>query len=86
MNGTESMSTEKCTTAPPGVMTARERLISTIEATGGVIAYEDGTFGPVGDPEWIDLGDAYVSACEEAGREPRISNEDSIDRSEVWHG
>lgn len=86
MRGTVSGSTQKCTAEPAGEMTACDRLISTIEATGGVIAYENGTFGPVGDPDWIDLGDAYVSACQEAGREPRISGEDSIETSAVWHG
>jgi hypothetical protein len=59
----------------PGKNSAIARLISTIESTGGVVGYEDGTFGPVGDPDWIDLGDAYVAACNEAGRLPMVRSE-----------
>lgn len=34
--------------------------IETVESTGGVDA---DTLAPAGDPEWIDLGEAYVEAC-----------------------
>jgi len=51
------------------------RLISTIENTGGIVGHEDGTFGPVGDPDWIDLADAYLAACKEEGRRPMVRAE-----------
>lgn len=52
--------------------TASERLIDTINVTGGVIQFPNGTFGPAGDPDWIDLGDVYLAACEENGVKPLI--------------
>lgn len=55
---------------------ALDRLISAIEVTGGLIAYENGTYAPYADPDWIDLGDAYLAACEELGREPLIPNDE----------
>lgn len=51
---------------------ARQMLVDTVEAVGGVRPNPDGTYSPVGDPDWIDLADAYLSACQECGREPRI--------------
>lgn len=47
-------------------------LCNTIEATGGVIAYHDGTHGCAGDRDWIDLADSYLRACAALGREPMI--------------
>jgi hypothetical protein len=51
---------------------ALDALIDTIEATGGCVRDEDGHVAPEGDPDWIDLGDAYVLACTAIGRTPRI--------------
>lgn len=51
----------------------REALLQfceTIEATGGVKEDVDGYTCPVIDDEWIDLGEAYLSACAALGREP----------------
>lgn len=55
--------------------TSAERLIATVESTGGLIAYPDGTFAPCADPDWIDLADAYLAACSETGRQPKISDD-----------
>ena len=55
-------------------MNALQSLISTINATGGVLAFPDGTHGPCGDPDWIDLADAYLAACAETGATPMIQN------------
>jgi hypothetical protein len=41
---------------------ACRRLVITIEATGGVTQNADTTFSPAGEPDWIDLGDAYIAA------------------------
>ena len=51
---------------------ARQMLMETVEAAGGVRPNPDGTYSPVGDPDWIDLADAYLTACHECGREPKI--------------
>lgn len=48
-------------------------LIRTIEATGGIVRYADGTAAPVGDRDWIDLADAYIAACGELGREVLVA-------------
>jgi hypothetical protein len=45
-----------------GMEAALRKLIDTIEATGGVSDTSDG-YEPEGDPEWTDLGDAYIAAC-----------------------
>ena len=47
------------------------RLCNTIDATGGIIEFKDGTYGPEADPEWTDLGDAYIAACDALNREPK---------------
>lgn len=57
-------------------------LCNTVEATGGLIALEDGAFAPVGDPDWIDLADVYLAACEVVGRTPKIDVELEGDESE----
>lgn len=49
---------------------ACRQLVSTIENTGGVTKHPDGTIGPVADPDWIDLGDAYQMAKAALGAEP----------------
>lgn len=58
-------------------LTAAERLVSTINATGGAISYPDGTTAPMGDPDWIDLGDAYLAACSELGQDPILTPDES---------
>lgn len=51
-------------------------LVLTIDSTGGITEHtnkEDG--GPVADPEWLDLTEAYLLACETLGREPKYSKD-----------
>ena len=43
-----------------------------VEGTGGVIEKENGFRAPVADPEWTDLGEAYMYACRALGIAPRI--------------
>lgn len=43
-----------------------------VDATGGVRRDAIGGYCPVGDLEWIDLGEAHVHACRALGRTPRI--------------
>ncbi len=47
--------------------TAAQQLVSAIDATGGLVAFEGGRFAPEGDDDWIDLGEAYLAACNELG-------------------
>lgn len=59
----------------PATPTARHvlaDLCDTIEATGGVRREASGHVAPVADPDWIDLGEAYLAACEVLGRKPKI--------------
>ena len=36
--------------------------VEDIQATGGLIAYPDGTYGCAADPDWIDLADDAIAA------------------------
>jgi hypothetical protein len=67
-------------------MRARERgdllqaavwdLISTVEATGGVLEDPHGNIFPHADHDWLDLGEAYLAACQALGREPHVERFD----------
>jgi len=52
-------------------------LCDTIDAAGGLEHADDddvnGRLVPVGDPDWIDLAEVYLAACDVLGREPLIS-------------
>lgn len=50
---------------------ALQSLCTTIANTGGVIDL-DGEQVPSADPDWVDLGTAYMTACEALGIEPVI--------------
>ena len=52
-----------------------ELLVATIEVTGGLLQFSDGTVAPQGDRDWIDLGDAYLLACAELQRLPVVGLE-----------
>jgi len=45
--------------------------IDCIDFTGGIMLDEGKNPVPCVDPEWYDLGDAYVQACEALGRTPK---------------
>lgn len=47
--------------------------VQAIEATGGVMVDHKGYHVPVADKDWIDLGEAYLKACEALGQEPMES-------------
>ena len=51
-------------------------LVSTIEATGGVVEDQYGNTTPKADHDWIDLGEAYLTACQALGREPVVEKSD----------
>lgn len=65
-----------------------EALVQTIEDTGGVVHDRKGLYQPLGDREWIDLGDVYVQACRAIGRQPKLveDDEDGEDELPVWAG
>lgn len=46
-------------------------LVATVNQTGGMLHGED---APAGDPDWVDLGTAYLLACEALGREPKYGD------------
>jgi len=45
----------------------------TVETLGGVFMDADDWPRPVGDPDWADLGRAYVDGCKVLGWEVKIS-------------
>ena len=59
----------------PGLR-ALQQLVDTINATGGLVAADDGFLAPAADPEWIDLAPAYLSACKALGLDPLIPKEE----------
>jgi hypothetical protein len=48
--------------AAPEMHTVMVALMSTIDATGGLVR-RGGFWVPAGDEDWIDLGDVAVAAC-----------------------
>jgi hypothetical protein len=47
--------------------------VEAIESVGGVTEHTDNLDGgPITNPEWLDLGDAYRDACKVLGQEPLI--------------
>ena len=56
----------------PSPREALDALIATIEATGGCVRDEGGFLAPAGEPDWIDLADAYLAACAALGRTPLV--------------
>lgn len=54
-------------------------LIDLVNATGGCIKDAKGFVVPKCDEDWIDLGEAYVKACEALGEKPKMDlTEDEI--------
>lgn len=51
---------------------ALKAFVDAIDATGGVVEFENGEIVPAVDEEWLDLGDAYMQACDALGVEPKI--------------
>lgn len=60
--------------APAKMIAALKAFVDTINATGGVVADGSG-FVPAGDDEWLDLGAAYIQACESLEKDPLIASE-----------
>jgi hypothetical protein len=54
---------------------ALQKFIDTINATGGIMLTSKSEYAPVGDEEWVDLGFAYLDACEALGVEPKYVEE-----------
>lgn len=52
---------------------ALTEFINAIEATGGCVLDDRDMATPVADPEWVDLGEAYLKACEALCREPKLA-------------
>ena len=47
--------------------------IDTIEVTGGICDQGDGTVAPIADEDWIDLGEAYLQACNALDHPPKYA-------------
>lgn len=62
--------------------------VNCVNVTGGVV--EEGfNVCPVADPEWTDLGDSYIKACEALGVKPLITDsedEESLEDVELGDG
>lgn len=60
------------TTSKDSMKAALMEFCDTIEATGGLIRYGDGSVGCAADPDWGDLARAYQRACHALGRKVRV--------------
>lgn len=43
-----------------------------IDSTGGVTMNAKGFYSPLGDPDWLNLADSYMKACQALGRKPFV--------------
>lgn len=51
-------------------------LVKTINFTGGLTKNDSGEYVPAVDEDWVDLGNAYLRACEALGIQPKCPEED----------
>ena len=51
---------------------ALKALISTVQATGGLVHFPDGSFGCAADQEWLDLADAILAAKQALEKETGV--------------
>lgn len=63
---------------PPAIQ-ALLAFVSTVDACGGLVpadcdGADKGLLAPAGDPEWVDLGDAYIEACKVLNRKPALES------------
>lgn len=56
---------------------ALDGFVRTIEATGGVVRLPSGHHVPRIDPDWVDLGEAYLMACAAIGRQPMVKHSEA---------
>lgn len=67
-------------------LAAMERALTslclTVEATGGIERNEHGLAIPLADRDWVDMGEAYLEACEALNREPLVINPTDLDERE----
>jgi hypothetical protein len=53
--------------------------VGDIDNTGGIQRDRHGWPAPVADPDWIDLGETYLKACNVLGVEPKIAAGEDVD-------
>lgn len=55
------------------IQLALEDFVNCVSQTGGVNQQSNGLLVPCADPEWVDLGEAYVKACKALKVDPIIN-------------
>lgn len=60
--------------------------VSDINLTGGVYLDKKGLHHPVADPDWIDLAETYLKACQAIGKKPTIVEGDEDELAEGGFG
>ncbi len=63
---------------PAPLTDALKGLISTVQATGGLVHFPDGSYGCAADEEWLDLADAILAAKKALEDETRVVAELTI--------
>jgi hypothetical protein len=63
--------------AAAAAVQALRDFVLTVEVTGGIFTDVEagGVVAPYADPDWCDVGEAYLLACTALGRQPRWDRE-----------
>lgn len=67
---------EKEKTSSQKLLAMLQSFFYDIESTGGVYVKDGAAAGCAASPDWLDLSQSYVVACEALGRKPLIVNRD----------
>lgn len=51
---------------------ALDLLVDLVNVTGGVVEQDNGLYAPVADEDWLDLGEAYMKACDVTCTTPKV--------------
>ena len=55
------------------VEVALRAVVNTVNATGGVVRPDTPFVAPAADEDWLDLGSAYMQACQALGLVPVVA-------------
>jgi len=63
---------------PDEIIAALVEFVSDVDQAGGVCITAKGSFAPIADQNWIDLGETYVKACKALRRQPVLAESSQV--------